>query len=130
MSERYSILNLARAQETHQAAGSTREDPAGQPLSAAPRGLVSCPDCQHQCSSYAETCPQCGRFFRFYSRAFEVTPGMGWSIAVGWGVILGWIFAGLIIAALIIGLLVLAALGAASSLTQPRTPVELPRRKN
>lgn len=86
-----------------------------QPSSTSRHGLVPCPDCQHKCSSYAEACPACGRFFRAYKRVIEVTPGKGWSVAVGWGVILSSVFAGLIIGAIFVVLFMLiAGMGAAA----------------
>ncbi|HKO61473.1 MAG TPA: hypothetical protein VJV03_09965 [Pyrinomonadaceae bacterium] len=81
-------------------------------------GLFACPDCQHHCSNFAETCPGCGRFFRSYSRIYRTRPGEGWSMAVFWGIMLAWIipmFVGLL---LFIILLVIGGIGAAT-LTQP-----------
>ena len=66
------------------------------PTDERPRyGLLPCPDCQHQCSTYAETCPSCGRFFRVCRPTPEVQPGAGWSMTVFWGIMLAWILPGL-----------------------------------
>ena len=83
-------------------------------------GLFACPDCQHHCSNFAESCPSCGRYFRVYARNFTVQPGSGWSIAVFWGIMLAWIIPTLLTIALLVILFVIGAIGAAS-LTQPRT---------
>jgi len=91
--------------------------------------LTLCPDCQHECSTQAEACPSCGRFFRNYPQIIEVTPGAGWSMAVFWGIMLAWIIP-MVIGALIGGVLVVAlfVLGSgAAFLTTPRTPTTLNR---
>jgi hypothetical protein len=77
-------------------------------------GLFACPDCQHRCSNFAESCPSCGRYFRVYARNFTVVPGGGWSMAVFWGIMLAWIIPTLLAIGLFVVLFVIGAIGAAS----------------
>ena len=77
-------------------------------------GLFSCPDCQHRCSNFAESCPSCGRYFRVYARTFTVEPGNGWSMAVFWGIMLSWIIPTVVCIALIIILFIIGVFGAAT----------------
>src|SRR6185436_9060264 len=77
-------------------------------------GLFSCPDCQHRCSHFAESCPSCGRYFRVYARTFSVEPGRGWSMAVFWGIMLCWVIPTVLGIALIIIFFILGGIGAAS----------------
>lgn len=87
-------------------------------------GLFTCPDCQHNCSNFAETCPACGRFFRSYARVITVTPGNGWSLSVFWGIMLAWIIPTIIGVALIVVLFVMGLL--TTAYFAPRTPPEAP----
>lgn len=84
-------------------------------------GLVACPDCQHRCSTFAESCPSCGRYFRVYARNFTVQPGSGWSITIFWGIMLVWIIPALIGALLVVIFFVIGGLGAAT-LSRPDRP--------
>lgn len=81
-------------------------------------GLFSCPDCQHHCSNFAESCPSCGRYFRMYARTITVAPGSGWSMTVFWGIMLAWIIPTIVCVALVIILFVIGGIGAAT-LSQP-----------
>lgn len=77
-------------------------------------GLFACPDCQHRCSQFAETCPSCGRYFRMYARTITVEPGNGWSMTVFWGIMLAWIIPTIVGVALVVILFVIGGIGAAS----------------
>jgi hypothetical protein len=85
-------------------------------------GLFACPDCQHHCSNFAESCPSCGRYFRVYARNFTVQPGDGWSMAVFWGIMLSWIIPTLVAIGLFVILFVIGAIGAASLRPALSTP--------
>lgn len=77
-------------------------------------GLFNCPDCQHQCSNFAEACPSCGRYFRVYARNYTVEPGNGWSMVVFWGIMLAWILPTLVTVGIVVILFVIGGIGAAS----------------
>ena len=47
--------------------------------------LISCPDCKHEVSRLAESCPKCGRPIRRRQSA------MGILAAIGIGVVLFWV---------------------------------------
>lgn len=81
-------------------------------------GLFTCPDCQHNCSNFAETCPGCGRYFRSYARIVSVNRN-NWSITVFWGIMLAWIIPMLLGFALIV-LFIFMGVGAASLVPAPR----------
>jgi hypothetical protein len=113
MGEHYSILNLPQDVDDRRGEPAKTVSKSNQPDPNTRGSLTPCPDCQHKCSTYAETCPSCGRFFRSY-RSLSVTPGKGWSTAVGWGFILGWLFAAFLGFCLLIVLMVLGGIAAAS----------------
>jgi hypothetical protein len=83
-------------------------------------GLFPCPDCQHRCSTFAESCPSCGRYFRVYARTFSVEPGSGWSITVFWGIMLVWIIPTVLCMVLLVLFFVIGGIGVA---TLPRSDV-------
>lgn len=76
-------------------------------------GLFNCPDCDHDCSNFAETCPKCGRYFRRYASTINVNRN-GWSITVFWGIMLAWIIPMLLIVGLVVLFAVIGGIGAAS----------------
>src|SRR6266540_1573743 len=81
--------------------------------------------CTAHCSNFAETCPQCGRFFRTFKQGqIQVRPGDGWSLAVFWGIMLAWIIPTIVCIALIVVLFVIGGLTAASLM--PRIPSQTP----
>jgi hypothetical protein len=72
------------------------------------RALMPCPDCGHNCSTYAESCPGCGRFFRRYAGGEVTVDRSGWFTTIAGGVIVGWLVVAVIS---FVVLVVLFALG-------------------
>lgn len=51
--------------------------------------LLTCPDCGHAVSRYAQACPSCGRFFENLSSETKVVQSRWWwSQTIAWGVIM------------------------------------------
>src|SRR5258705_4035865 len=85
-------------------------DPIPQAVVPQPK-LFACPDCGHQCSTQAESCPTCGRFFRQYSRVLEVIPGAGWIGKVALGIVVSSFLWGAILTIFfVVGVFILAIL--------------------
>jgi hypothetical protein len=95
---------------------------AAKSVAAAPK-LLPCPDCAQPISTYAESCPHCGRFFKSYSphaHRIEVTPGAGWIGKIAWGIVLSSFLWSLIAAVMfLIGIIFLVAMLGIGSATQP-----------
>ena len=75
MGEHYSILNPPQKDDEYRSEAPRTANKSIQLGSETTAGPFPCPDCQHECSRYAEMCPACGRFFRSYDR--KVLPGKG-----------------------------------------------------
>jgi hypothetical protein len=71
--------------------------------------LTPCPDCNHQCSFQAESCPNCGRFFRRYDAGAVVVNRANWVTTIAGGIVLGWIMVSIIAGSLLILLFILGA---------------------
>jgi len=69
--------------------------------------LTPCPDCNHQCSTYAEHCPRCGRFFRRYDAGAVVVDRRAWATTIAGGIVLGWICVSAVTVCLIVVLVIL-----------------------
>jgi len=49
--------------------------------------LTQCPDCAHPVSNQAESCPNCGRFFRVLRSPVFDRDRRWWAYTIGWGVL-------------------------------------------